>query len=360
MASPVSARSALMESFRNGNRDKQWTLQDIFGHIVEFSGDQNGSRLIQQQLEVANEEDRQRVFDEIVPEKTDQLVQDVFGNYVIQKFFELGSPSQKDFLSQALETNVIKYSLQIYACRVVQKAFEYMPEEQQDRLISTIEENFLLCVKDEHGNHVIQKLVETMLPERLTFLQFISNNICEVATNSNGCRVLQKCLMKLSNQHSRPLLDAIHRQANTLMRDQYGNYVMQFILQHGQEQDRALAIGRVRGSLVRLSKNQYASHVCEKAIVHSAPEVRHILLEELANPRPGENPILVMIKDDYANYVLQKALTESEGEQKEVLYQRVKTALIPLRRMTTSYNKQLIKSQSIKTYIFIHHIDSWT
>jgi hypothetical protein len=41
--------------------------KDIFGHIVEFSGDQNGSRLIQQQLEEASEEDKLRVFDEIVP-----------------------------------------------------------------------------------------------------------------------------------------------------------------------------------------------------------------------------------------------------------------------------------------------------
>ena len=56
--------------------------QDIFGHIVEFSGDQHGSRFIQQKLEEATDEEKQRVFDEIVPMKTTQLIQDVFGNYV--------------------------------------------------------------------------------------------------------------------------------------------------------------------------------------------------------------------------------------------------------------------------------------
>ena len=56
--------------------------KDIFGHIVEFSGDQNGSRLIQQQLEDASDEDKRRVFDEIVPSNTSQLIVDVFGNYV--------------------------------------------------------------------------------------------------------------------------------------------------------------------------------------------------------------------------------------------------------------------------------------
>ena len=57
-------------------------MQDIFGYIVEFSGDQHGSRFIQQKLETASTEEKQIVFDEIVPDNALQLIQDVFGNYV--------------------------------------------------------------------------------------------------------------------------------------------------------------------------------------------------------------------------------------------------------------------------------------
>jgi len=63
--------------------------QDIFGCLVEFSGDQHGSRFIQQKLEMATEEEKQKVFEEILPSCL-SLVTDVFGNYVIQKFFEHG------------------------------------------------------------------------------------------------------------------------------------------------------------------------------------------------------------------------------------------------------------------------------
>lgn len=52
------------------------------GHVVEFSGDQHGSRFIQQKLETATSEERQLIFDEIVPQNALQLIQDVFGNYV--------------------------------------------------------------------------------------------------------------------------------------------------------------------------------------------------------------------------------------------------------------------------------------
>ncbi len=56
---------------------------------MEFSGDQHGSRFIQQKLEIANSEEKQCVFEEILPNAL-QLMTDVFGNYVIQKFFEHG------------------------------------------------------------------------------------------------------------------------------------------------------------------------------------------------------------------------------------------------------------------------------
>lgn len=56
---------------------------------MEFSTDQHGSRFIQQNLEVSSDEERQYVFDEVLPNSL-QLMTDVFGNYVIQKFFEFG------------------------------------------------------------------------------------------------------------------------------------------------------------------------------------------------------------------------------------------------------------------------------
>jgi hypothetical protein len=93
-------RSPLLDDFR-ANKSRKWELkvgrttllseslrltfcgfQDIFGYIVEFSGDQHGSRFIQQKLEGATVDELQTVFDEIVPSSALQLTQDVFGNYV--------------------------------------------------------------------------------------------------------------------------------------------------------------------------------------------------------------------------------------------------------------------------------------
>jgi len=67
-------------------KGKKFELKDIVGYVVEFSKDQHGSRFIQQKLETATDSEKQLVFKEILPHSLG-LVVDVFGNYVIQKFF---------------------------------------------------------------------------------------------------------------------------------------------------------------------------------------------------------------------------------------------------------------------------------
>lgn len=116
-----SLRSVLLEEFRsNSKSNKRYELKDIYDHVVEFSGDQHGSRFIQQKLETANSDEKETIFSEIRPNSL-QLMTDVFGNYVIQKFFEHGNQLQKSILAKQMEGHVLSLSLQMYGCRVVQK-----------------------------------------------------------------------------------------------------------------------------------------------------------------------------------------------------------------------------------------------
>lgn len=97
--------------------------------MVEFSGDQHGSRFIQQKLETANSDEKEQVFREIQPNCL-QLMTDVFGNYVVQKLFEHGNQTQKKILANQMKGHVLALSTQMYGCRVVQKVStvpEYTP-----------------------------------------------------------------------------------------------------------------------------------------------------------------------------------------------------------------------------------------
>ena len=184
-------RSPLLEEFRN-TKNKKHELRDIVGCIVEFSGDQHGSRFIQQKLETANSEDKEFVFNELLPNAL-QLMTDVFGNYVIQKFFEHGNQIQKQILASQMEGHVLSLSLQMYGCRVVQKALEHVLPNQQSSLVHELEGSVLKCVKDQNGNHVIQKAIERVALEHIKFIiDSFHGQVYTLATHPYGCRVIQR------------------------------------------------------------------------------------------------------------------------------------------------------------------------
>ena len=89
-------------------------------------------RFIQQKLERASVTEKAMVFKEIL-ESAYSLMTDVFGNYVIQKFFEFGTPDQKQTLAQRVRGHVLPLALQMYGCRVIQKALESIPSDMQVR-----------------------------------------------------------------------------------------------------------------------------------------------------------------------------------------------------------------------------------
>lgn len=130
-------------------------LQEIYGSICEFASDQHGSRFIQNKLETATPEERQKVFEEILPNAF-SLMTDVFGNYVIQKLFEHGDPAQKAALIKKMENQALFLSNHMYGCRVMQTALEHARPEDRQKLISELDGHIIECVKSSNANHVIQ------------------------------------------------------------------------------------------------------------------------------------------------------------------------------------------------------------
>ncbi|KAJ8771127.1 hypothetical protein K2173_023452 [Erythroxylum novogranatense] len=158
-----------LEELKSG-KGRIFELSDISGHIVEFrqvhvsyaflclyvvfenpmlrllhfSADQHGSRFIQQKLENCSAKGKPSVSKEVLPYSS-KLMTDVFGNYVIQKFFEYGSLEQRKELGNQLTGQILPLSLQMYGCRVIQKAFEAIELEQKAQLIRELDGCYEMC-----------------------------------------------------------------------------------------------------------------------------------------------------------------------------------------------------------------------
>ncbi|ANB12572.1 mRNA-binding protein PUF3 [Sugiyamaella lignohabitans] len=342
---PSSVRSPLLEDFRN-NKSKKFDLKDLYGHVVEFSGDQHGSRFIQQRLETASPEEKDIIFNEVRPNCL-QLMTDVFGNYVIQKFFELGNQLQKTVLAKHMESHILDLSLQMYGCRVVQKAIEHVLLDQQIKLITELDGHVLKCVKDQNGNHVIQKAIERIPAGNIKFIfDSFHDQVYQLATHPYGCRVIQRMLEHCDEPARRVLLDELHTYTTYLVEDQYGNYVVQHVIEHGQPEDRAKAIAVVRDSLVTFSRHKFASNVVEKCVLFGSESERRDLIDEILKARSDNtSSVAIMMKDQFANYVIQKLLEVSKGDDYDRLVNAIKPQLQSLKKYT--YGKHLVSIERL-------------
>ncbi|KAL1914703.1 uncharacterized protein VTP21DRAFT_7961 [Calcarisporiella thermophila] len=335
LAADIVVRSPLLEEFRN-NKTRRYELEDIAGFIVEFSGDQHGSRFIQQKLESANSEEKQLVFEEVYPNAL-QLMTDVFGNYVIQKFFEHGSQRHKMMLAHQMQGHVLSLTLQMYGCRVVQKALEHVLADQQTAIVRELDGHILKCVKDQNGNHVIQKAIERVPAREVQFIiDAFHGQVYHLATHPYGCRVIQRIFEHCTEEQTKPILSELHRYTNNLLLDQYGNYVIQHVLERGRPEDKMQVCARVRGQVCNLSKHKFASNVIERCITYGTRSDRVALIQEVID----SEGLVGMMRDQFANYVVQKMLEIAAPEQRAQLLEKIQPHLVTLKKFT--YGKHLI------------------
>lgn len=361
-------RDALVDEFRSsfGKPGRTWTLKELTSHIVAFCQDQHGSRFIQQRLEVCTESEKQLVFDEVLP-SAHILMTDVFGNYVLQKLFEYGVEDQCESLASILKGQAVALSMQMYGCRVVQKALEYV---SRDRLVELVKEfeapqALIECVHDSNGNHVIQKCIEVVSkaaraaenPEMEQYLsgriQFIidqfKGRVKELSSHPYGCRVVQRILEHCTASQKDVILEELRACCGELVQDCYGNYVIQFVMQHGCEADQIILMTNVMDNLLEYSQHKFASNVVEKCLQFASHKDRNDMIWkiinatfDLANPvdNKGHCFLETMVRDPYANYVVQKVIEVSDERQRGAIMRYVKDNITQLRKYT--YGKHII------------------
>lgn len=187
----------------------------------------------------------------------------------------------------------------------MQKAFEALSEEDLPQLLMEFHQSVLTCIHDQNGNHVIQKCIEVLstkakqalaakdwaraefFGEQIDFvIDDVLNNVVSLSCHPYGCRVLQRILEHCVEGKKNRALDVIAECHKVLLDDQYGNYVIQHVLQYGRNSDRQSVLGIVvANGLLTLSKQKFASNVVEKLLKYGTPSQRNALVREMLKVR---------------------------------------------------------------------------
>ncbi|OIW02105.1 hypothetical protein TanjilG_26645 [Lupinus angustifolius] len=301
------------------------SLAEVRGHIHLIAKDQYGCRFLQRVFDEGTPQDVQVIFNEIINHVV-ELTMNPFGNYLMQKLLDVCNEEQRTHMLLIITEEpgqLVRISLNTHGTRVVQKLIETLKTRQQISLaVSALEPGFLSLIKDLNGNHVVQHCLLCLCNEDKKFIFDAAAKYCvEIATHKHGCCVLQKCIGYSSGEHLEKLVAEISANALLLAQDQYGNYVIQFILDLRIPSATASLRFHLEGNYVQLSRHKFASHVVEKCLVVFNDENRSRVIHELLSSPCFEHLLL----DPHANYVVQKALLHSEGCMRRLLANKIES-----------------------------------
>lgn len=120
-------------------------------------------------------------------------------------------------------------------------------------------------IQDLNGNHVIQKCLNRLSSQDSQFIfDAVAQNCVAVGTHRHGCCVIQRCIDHASGMQKVHLIEAITRCAFPLVQDPFGNYVLQYIFDLGEEEFSQPLCRAFLGAIAVLSKQKFSSNVIEK------------------------------------------------------------------------------------------------
>lgn len=119
------------------------------------------------------------------------------------------------------------------------------------------------------------------------------------------------------------LMSEITSNALVLSQDQFGNYVVQYILDQKVPMATASILDQLRGNYGSLSLQKYSSNVVEKCLKHAGNDQLAKIVHELMYDPQFDT----IIQDQYGNYVIQSALRECKGPLRAALVNAIRTHL---------------------------------
>ena len=135
------------------------------------------------------------------------LVQDQYGNYVVQHVLKYGSPRARKAMIDKLRPQMVKFSQHKFASNVVEKCLTFATEEQRHEIIEEIlsDDNLPMSklqtmMKDPYANYVVQKLIDCADDhERDAMVQRIKAHASHLKRFTYGKHILAR-LEKLTGQ----------------------------------------------------------------------------------------------------------------------------------------------------------------
>ncbi|KAF2006182.1 ARM repeat-containing protein [Amniculicola lignicola CBS 123094] len=245
----------------------------IRGNTLTLSMDAFGCHVIQKAFDCVPEEYKATMVHELLRRIPETIIHR-YACHVWQKLFELrwsDSPPQiMRYVNEALRGMWHEVALGETGSLVVQNIFENCLEEDKRPCINEVLASIDVIAHGQFGNWCIQHICEHGAPaDRNRAIDHILRFSTEYSMDQYASKVIEKCLKIGGNDFLDRYLDRVYEARQDRPRmplidiagDQFGNYLIQYILTNSNPHHRELVASHVRKHMVSLRGSKYGSRV---------------------------------------------------------------------------------------------------
>ena len=298
----------------SGKSFYEYSDDDIVKYAIPLIKDQSGCRFLQEKIKL----NKSFMIEKLFPSIQNNLFElgcDAFGNYFLQALIDIFSVDKLSLFLDLIKNFFTKMCTNQHGTRVIQKIIEQVSLNQT---LATKIENILNCndlgiiMKSPYGNHIIQKyLISIRFKECTKFIyDYILANFMEIAETKHGVCVIQKCVSEGDIIQKGKLYDLILQNFDELIKNEFGNYLIQYILININDQNKFNEanpiIKRIEDNLIDICKMKFSANVIEKCLENGSDFIKEYLLECILNKY--RDHIIELLLDKYGIYIIQKAL----------------------------------------------------
>ena len=292
------------------NKYDNMSISEITNQLFLIAKKQTGCRYLQKLISLNENDDlvNKYFYPKLYPAKLIELCNDLFGNYLVQKMIAYLNKDNLYSFTSLIIKHLLKLCLNPHGTRVVQV---YLEQIKLDNPLLTLFTNSLIpimpkLINDLNGSFVLMHYASVVpYPNNDVIFDFLNKNIVKISVQSYSCSALQKCIDIGNEQQSQKLLENISNNSMFLILNQYGNYVIQFVISKNIIPINDKIVEGFIDNLIFLAKQKYSSNVIEKCFDYCSNKMKERIINQLSD----EKIIRDLLKDMYGNYVLQKTLS---------------------------------------------------
>lgn len=248
--------------------DLSLIIMEISSNIYPISINCHGTRAIQKLIDcLSNDEHYQLMFNCVKPNIVN-MVHDLNGNHVIQKVLNNFNGSHFNNLVLLIVENLVPISTHKHGCCILQKMISKSSPRQLEFISDNILMNSISLMIDQFGNYVVQYIITLDLPRFNDHLmKLVSMNIINLSCGKFSSNVVEKCLLIKMGDINPVMLSLISFEAlNVLIRDQYGNYVVQTTLNVADWDVKCVIVELIKPILPTIKYTNYGKRIHQRAI----------------------------------------------------------------------------------------------